>query len=72
MIKPLSPTAFEYKGNIVDIVALQYANRKCGAGLIHKVGNQLCVLQALADEIWRGLTVDESEIGALLARAGIH
>jgi hypothetical protein len=68
MIKPVSETAFEYNGKLVDIVMMKFDRRNCGGANIHKIGNQLCVLAAIADEVWRGFVVDEGEVQSVLDR----
>jgi hypothetical protein len=68
MLIPVSDTAFIYNDQLVDVLQMKYASRNCGGAKIHERGRLLTMLMAVADEVRRGIAVDEAEVAGMLAR----
>lgn len=67
MLIPISPTTFEYNGELIDINQLKYEYRQVGRH-IHKIVAALTALHIVSIELSQGLKVDESYIDKQLGR----
>lgn len=68
MLIPVSNTAFEYNGQLIDVLMMRYDFRKCSGLKVHAKGNALSILMAVADELKRGLPVAESDVDRALTK----
>lgn len=57
MMKPVTPTAFQYEDQLIDVTLMHYESRKCGGALIHEKNQALTILYSFAERLHRGLSI---------------
>jgi hypothetical protein len=57
MMKPVTRTAFQYKGQLIDVTLMHYESRNCGGAQIHEKNQALTYLYSFAERLHRGLSI---------------
>jgi len=60
MLKPITPTSFQYKGQVIDVTLMHYESRNCGGARIHEKNQVLTFLYYIASRLHNGLSTGKS------------